>query len=174
MKNFLAIALFIFLAIIAGELIFFIYLNRLNPQRAPAEVKYPLAYTNQELQSSDGFIEMLKRAKENDFSLDSLTGYCKGAFSVRRNMVQSYIISVTAKGIVKKIVNSNGRLAITISDSQNPSDEIAFIYKPDFLSKIEMLPKTLKITDLKEGDILTITDSVDMKTHQTVKAVIAK
>lgn len=174
MRNFLAVVLFIFLAIIAGELIFFIYLNRLNPQRPPIEAKSPLAYTNQELQSSDGFIELLKKAKEKDFSLNSLTGYCRGAFTVKRNMVQNYEISVTAKGIAKKIVNSDERLAITISDSQNPSDEMTFIYKPEFLSKIEMSPKTLKIADLKEGDVLTITDSVDMKTYQTVKAAIAR
>jgi len=174
MKNIIFVALFILLSFIVGELSFLVYLNQVSTKPKITYIKSPIAYTYDEMKNSDYFITAVNKAKENGIGLNKLASYFNGANMLKKPMVQSYIISVTAKGRVEKIETSPDRIAITLQDEKNVTDKVVFVYHSDVFSKIEFLPKTLKLTDLKEGDVLTITDSVDMRTSKTIKSIIEK
>lgn len=174
MKYIFTIIFFILLSFVIGEVSYLLYLNQVDIKPKITYVSSPIAYTYEQMKNSDYFITSINKAKENGVSLNNLAAYFNGANMVNKSMVQSYVISVTAKGRIENISISSDRAAITIQSNENPSEKVSFIYHSDMLSKIEFSPKTLKLADLKIGDSVLITDSVEMKTNKTIKAVITK
>jgi len=166
----------ILFAVIVSELVFLLNLNKFKSnQNCEKTQPASIAYSDDEIKNSGTyFTTVINKAKKNNISVGTLAAYLNGANMAKSPMVQNYVVSTTAKGRVEVIDSTKERISITLVDVQNPNDKVVFIYHSDFFSKIEMVPKTFQLANLKKGDILTITDSVDMKTFKNVKAVIVK
>lgn len=131
--------------------------------------------TKKQDQSSDQeLISVIKKIKNNNISLNELYALINGNSITKKPIVQSYVVSLTAKGVVSSIDFSNDKVKIILLNEQNSDDALSFYYGKEFFSRIRFVPDSLTLEEIKTGDTLTITDSVDIKTGDTIGALITK